>query len=62
MYRRLLKKYTRIYDGVKTCELDELAAYLCSSMSIDNPDYSTLALRIIISNHIKTHPSFSETV
>jgi ribonucleoside-diphosphate reductase alpha chain len=53
----------RIYDGVKTCELDELAAYLCSSMSIDNPDYSTLASRIIISNHQKnTSPSFSETV
>ena len=57
------KVCTRIYDGVKTCELDELAAYLCSSMSIDNPDYSTLASRIIISNHHKnTSPSFSETV
>lgn len=57
------KVCTRIYDGVKTCELDELAAYLCSSMSIDNPDYSTLASQIIISNHHKnTSPSFSETV
>ena len=57
------KVCTRIYDGVKTCELDELAAYLCSSMSIENPDYSTLASRIIISNHHKnTSPSFSETV
>jgi ribonucleotide reductase alpha subunit len=57
------KVCTRIYDGVKTCELDELAAYLCSSMSIDNPDYSILASRIIISNHHKnTSPSFSETV
>ena len=57
------KVCVRIYDGVKTCELDELAAYLCSSMSIDNPDYSTLASRIIISNHQKnTSPSFSETV
>tara|TARA_B000000475_G_scaffold271984_1_gene271384 strand:+ start:183 stop:2594 length:2412 start_codon:yes stop_codon:yes gene_type:complete len=56
------KVCARIYDGVKTCELDELAAYLCSSMSIDNPDYSTLASRIIISNHQKnTSPSFSET-
>ena len=57
------KVCTRIFDGVKTCELDELAAYLCSSMSIDNPDYSTLASRIIISNHQKnTSPSFSETI
>ena len=32
-------------------------------MSIDNPDYSTLASRIIISNHHKnTSPSFSETI
>jgi ribonucleotide reductase alpha subunit len=57
------KVCTRIYDGVKTCELDELAAYLCSSMSIDNPDYSILASRIIVSNHHKnTSPSFSETI
>ena len=57
------KVCTRIYDGVKTTELDELAAYLCSSLSIENPDYSTLASRIIISNHHKnTSPSFSETI
>jgi ribonucleoside-diphosphate reductase alpha chain len=57
------KVCTRIYDGVKTCELDELAAYLCTSMSIENPEYSTLASRIIISNHHKnTSPSFSETI
>jgi len=57
------KVCTRIYDGVKTSELDELAAYLCSSMSLDNPEYNILASRIIISNHHKnTSPSFSETV
>jgi len=57
------KVCTRIYDGVKTCELDELAAYLCTSMTIENPEYSTLASRIIISNHHKnTSPSFSETI
>jgi ribonucleotide reductase alpha subunit len=57
------KVCTRIYDGVKATELDELAAYLCSSMSIENPDYSLLASRIIISNHHKnTSPSFSETI
>jgi ribonucleoside-diphosphate reductase alpha chain len=53
----------RIYDGVKTTELDELAAYMCSSLSVENPDYSILSARIIISNHHKnTSPSFSETV
>jgi ribonucleotide reductase alpha subunit len=57
------KVCTRIYDGVRATELDELAAYLCSSMSIENPDYSVLASRIIISNHHKnTSPSFSETI
>ena len=57
------KVCSRIYDGVKTYELDELAAYLCSSMSIEHPDYSILASRIIISNHHKnTSPSFSETI
>jgi len=57
------KVCSRIYDGVKTFELDELAAYLCSSMSIEHPDYSLLASRIIISNHHKnTSPSFSETI
>ena len=63
VYELAQKVCTRIYDGVDTCELDELAAYLSSSMSIDNPDYSTLASRIIISNHHKnTSPSFSETI
>jgi len=57
------KVCSRIYDGVKTCELDEMAAYLCSSMSLNNPEYNTLASRIIISNHHKnTSPSFSETI
>lgn len=57
------KVCSRIYDGVKTYELDELAAYLCSSLSIEHPDYSILASRIIISNHHKnTSPSFSETI
>jgi ribonucleotide reductase alpha subunit len=57
------KVCSRIYDGVRATELDELAAYMCSSLSIENPEYSTLASRIIVSNHHKnTSPSFSETV
>ena len=52
-----------IYDGVKTVELDELAAQMCSSMIVDHPDYGTLAARIAVSNHHKTtSPSFSEVV
>ena len=57
------KVCSRIYNGVNTSELDELAAQLCSSMMIENPDYGELAARIIVSNHHKnTSPSFSETV
>lgn len=57
------KVCSRIYDQVKTSELDELAANLCSSMIINHPDYGVLAARIIISNHHKnTSPSFSETI
>lgn len=54
---------SRIYDGVRTAELDELAAQLCSSMMLEHPDYGALAARLIVSNHHKnTSPSFSETV
>lgn len=57
------KVCSRIYDGVKTCELDELAASICSSMIVTHPDYGKLASRISISNHQKnTSPSFSETI
>lgn len=57
------KVCSRIYDGVRTSELDELAAHICSSMIIDHPDYDKLASRITISNHQKnTSPSFSETI
>lgn len=53
----------RIYDGVKTSELDELTAQLCASRVTEHPDYGTLAARITISNHHKnTSPSFSETI
>jgi len=53
----------RIYDGVKTSELDELAAQMCASLVTVHPEYGVLASRIVISNHHKnTSPSFSETI
>ena len=53
----------RIHDGVKTSDLDELAAQLAISLVTTHPDYGTLASRIIISNHQKqTLPSFVETM
>jgi ribonucleoside-diphosphate reductase alpha chain len=53
----------RIYDGVKTTDLDELAAQLSVSLVTTHMDYGVLASRIIISNHHKnTYPSFVETI
>ena len=52
-----------IYDGIKTSEIDELAAQLCASLSTEHPHYLTLSSRIEISNlHKNTSPSFSETI
>ena len=57
------KVCSRIYNGVSTSELDELAAQICASLITENPDYGSLASRIVISNHHKsTSPSFSETI
>lgn len=62
-YELAQKVCSRIYDGVKTSELDELAAYMCSSLIVEHPDYGELASRISTSNHHKnTSPSFSETI
>lgn len=57
------KVCSRIFDGVHTTELDELAANICSSLVFENPDFGTLAARISISNHHKnTKASFVETM
>lgn len=53
----------RIFDGVKTSELDELAAQLAISLVTTHPDYGTLAARIAISNHQQTiRVPFSESM
>ena len=53
----------RIYDGVKTSELDELAAQLSISLMTTNPDYGTLAARIAISNHHRnTSDRFTDVI
>ena len=57
------KVCSRIYNGVTTTELDELAAQICIALITDNLDYGTLASKIVISNnHKNTSPSFSETI
>lgn len=53
----------RIYDGVKTSEIDELTSQLAASLSTTHPDYGTLAARIAISNHQRnTDPSFTNVM
>ena len=57
------KVCTEIHDGVKTSKLDELASETAISLYSTNPDYSILASRIVISNHIKsTSSKFSEVI
>lgn len=51
------KVISKIYDGVSTTELDELAANTCISMSTDEPEYGTIASRIVVSNNHKNTPS-----
>ena len=48
---------SRIYQGVRTSELDDLAANLAISLATTNPDYGILAARIAISNHQKNTPT-----
>ena len=59
----VMKVIDQLYDKISTAKIDELAAEQCASMSTNNPDYGTLAARIIISNHQKnTDPVFSNVV
>jgi len=52
-----------LYAGVKTQELDELAAQTAAYMATEHPDYAILAARIAVSNlHLSTLKSFSETM
>lgn len=52
-----------IYDGIKTTELDTLAAETAASLCTTHPDYSLLASRICISNlHKQTNKSFSKAI
>lgn len=55
-----LKVVKGIYNGVKTTELDTLAAEIAASMTTKHPDYALLAARIEVSNlHKETKKVFS---
>jgi len=52
-----------VYSGVKTTDLDNLAAQEAAAMSVIHPDYALLASRIAVSNlHKNTEKSFSRTM
>jgi ribonucleoside-diphosphate reductase alpha chain len=52
-----------IFDGVKTTDLDNLAAETAASLTTIHPDYAILASRIAVSNlHKNTIKSFSATM
>lgn len=63
-YQQLVMKVIdQLYDTISTTKIDELAAQQCAALSTLNPDYGTLAGRIIISNHQKnTDPIFSNVM
>lgn len=44
------KVIERIYDGISSTQIDELASDISINMIIENPDYGNLASRITVSN------------
>lgn len=59
----VMKVIDQLYDKISTTKIDEFAAEECAGLSTMHPDYSTLASRIIISNHQKnTDASFYTVV
>jgi len=57
------KVFSSMYDGIKTQEIDSLSAEISIGMITEDPDYETLATRIIASNIQKTCPqTFSQAM
>jgi ribonucleoside-diphosphate reductase alpha chain len=49
-------------DNMRTSEIDTLAASVCVSKQLENPDYEKLATRLVVSNlHKTTSPDLIET-
>ncbi len=51
------KVIEQIYDGISSTQIDDLAANISISMSIDDPFYADLASRITVSNLQKNTPN-----
>ena len=62
-YQQLvIKIIDQLFDTISTTKIDELLAEQCASMSTLNPDYGTLAARIVVSNHQKNTESLFSNV
>ena len=46
-----MKVIDQLFDGISTAKIDELSAEQCASMGSTHYDYTTLAGRIVVSNH-----------
>ena len=58
----VMKVIDQLYDTIPTTKIDELTAEQCASMSTSNPDYGTLAARIVVSNHHKNTDPYYDMV
>jgi len=57
------KTFASMYDGIKTSEIDDLTSEVSVHMMTEDPDYETLAMRIVVSNMQKLAPKcFSEAM
>ena len=59
----VMKVIDQLFDKISTTKIDELTSEQCASLSTNNPDYGTLAGRVVISNHQKnTDNKFSNVM
>ena len=59
----VMKIIDQLYDTIPTTKIDELSAEQCAALSTNHIDFSTLASRIVISNHQKnTKNLFSDVM
>jgi ribonucleoside-diphosphate reductase alpha chain/ribonucleoside-diphosphate reductase subunit M1 len=57
------KVFTSMYDGIRTSDLDDISADVAIHMITDDPDYETLATRIVVSNmHKNCAKTFSDSM
>lgn len=57
------KTFYEMFDGISTSKIDDISADIAANMMTLEPDYETLAARILVSNMHKTYPkTFSESM